>query len=79
MIVKKFLDPKNTFAFKKMFGTDKNKNILIHFLNGMLDFKGDQRICEVQFLKTNQDQQSLLDVLCKKAKKMPLLNVLNTY
>ena len=30
----KFLDPKNDFAFKKIFGTEKNKDILIHFLDG---------------------------------------------
>ncbi|EKE10005.1 MAG: hypothetical protein ACD_16C00090G0003, partial [uncultured bacterium] len=35
----KFLDPKNDFAFKKIFGTEKNKDILIHFLNDMLTFK----------------------------------------
>ncbi|EKE09428.1 MAG: hypothetical protein ACD_16C00176G0001, partial [uncultured bacterium] len=26
----KFLDPKNDFAFRKIFGTEKNKDILIH-------------------------------------------------
>ncbi len=31
----KFLDPKNDFAFKKVFGTEKNKDILIHFYEGM--------------------------------------------
>lgn len=29
----KFLDPKNDVAFKKIFGTEKNQDILIHFLN----------------------------------------------
>ena len=33
MGVGKFLDPKNDFAFKKIFGTEKNKAILVHFLN----------------------------------------------
>lgn len=71
MTVEKFLDPKNDFAFKKIFGTEKHKDILIHFLNDILDFKGDQRIAEVQFLKTSQDpdiavnKQSIVDVLCK--------------
>jgi uncharacterized protein YerC len=35
----KYLDPKNDFAFKKIFGTEKNKDILIHFLNDMITFK----------------------------------------
>jgi len=29
----KFLDPKNDVAFKRIFGSERNKNILIHFLN----------------------------------------------
>ena len=28
----KFLDPKNDIAFKRIFGTEKNKDILIHFI-----------------------------------------------
>lgn len=35
----KFLNPKNDAAFKKIFGTVQNKDILIHFLNDMLIFK----------------------------------------
>lgn len=34
-----FLDPKNDAAFKKIFGTKKNKDILIHFLNDVILFK----------------------------------------
>lgn len=67
----KFLDPKNDFAFKRIFGTEKNKDILIHFLNDMLDFKVGKRITKVDFLKTTQDpkvaykKQSIVDVLCR--------------
>ncbi len=28
----RFLDPKNDFAFKQIFGIEKRKEILIHFL-----------------------------------------------
>ena len=35
----KFLDPKNDVAFKKIFGNEKNQDILIHFLNDVLIFK----------------------------------------
>ena len=37
----KFLDVKTDYAFKKVFGDVKHKNILISFLNEILDFKGD--------------------------------------
>ncbi len=70
MIATKFLDPKNDFAFKKIFGTEKNKGILIHFLNDMLGFPEGEKIQQVSFLKTAQDpevaakKQSIVDVLC---------------
>ncbi|HBG34830.1 MAG TPA: transposase, partial [Holosporales bacterium] len=54
----KFLDPKNDFAFKKIFGTEKNKDILIHFLNDMLTFKDRALIQDVTFLKTIQDPET---------------------
>jgi len=71
MALSKFLDPKNNFAFLQIFGTEKNKDILMHFLNDILKYKKDQEITEVTFLKTNQDpeiaayRQSIVDVLCK--------------
>lgn len=70
MAFSKYLDPKNDFCFKKVFGTEKHKNILIHFINDMLGFVGDKQIKEVTFLKTSQDpdvaakKQSSVDVLC---------------
>jgi predicted transposase/invertase (TIGR01784 family) len=70
MSLTKFLDPRNDMAFKKIFGSEKNKDILIHFLNDMLDFKEKQPIKEVQFLKTVQDpdvaakKTSVVDVIC---------------
>jgi predicted transposase/invertase (TIGR01784 family) len=71
MAISKFLDPKNDVAFKKIFGTEKNKDILIHFLNDMLVFKEKNPIQEVTFLKTIQDpdiaakKTSIVDILCK--------------
>ena len=67
----KFLDPKNDFAFKRIFGTEKNKDILIHFLNDILTFKDRALIQDVTFLKTIQDPEtaskktSIVDILCK--------------
>jgi predicted transposase/invertase (TIGR01784 family) len=67
----KFLDPKNDTAFKKVFGSEKNKDILIHFLNDMITFKERAPIKSVTFLKTIQDPEtaahktSIVDILCK--------------
>ena len=73
-MLSKFLDPKNDIAFKKIFGSEKNKDILIHFLNDILGFKGNQQIQSVEFLSPIQDpeiaakKQSIVDVLCQDAK-----------
>ncbi|MDR2978715.1 MAG: Rpn family recombination-promoting nuclease/putative transposase, partial [Rickettsiales bacterium] len=40
MTFSKFLDPKLDLTFKRIFGNEKNKNILIHFLNDILGFTG---------------------------------------
>ena len=70
----KYLDPKNDVAFKRIFGTEKNKDILIHFLNDMITFKENGRIVSVTFIKTNQDPEtvakktSIVDILCKDEK-----------
>ncbi|MCX6989968.1 MAG: Rpn family recombination-promoting nuclease/putative transposase [Chlamydiae bacterium] len=67
----KYLDPTNDVAFKTIFGTEKNKDILIHFLNDILVFRSNQPIVEVEFLKTIQDpviaaqKTSIVDILCK--------------
>jgi predicted transposase/invertase (TIGR01784 family) len=67
----KFLDPKNDVAFKKIFGTEKNKGLLISFLNEVLQEQIKHKITKVTFLKTEQDpetaakKQSIIDVLCE--------------
>ena len=67
----KFLDPKNDIAFRKIFGSESNKDILIHFLNDVLSFKGNKPIQKVTFLKTIQDpdiaskKTSIVDILCE--------------
>ncbi|QIT36312.1 PD-(D/E)XK nuclease transposase family protein [Wolbachia endosymbiont of Brugia pahangi] len=50
MAFSKFLDPKLNLTFKKIFGTEKNKNILIYFFNDVLGFTGINTIQEVEFL-----------------------------
>jgi PD-(D/E)XK nuclease family transposase len=54
MVATKFLDPKNDFAFKQIFGTEKNKNILVHFLS-------EEELRAYEREKKNQlDAQALL-------------------
>ncbi|MCM1001373.1 MAG: Rpn family recombination-promoting nuclease/putative transposase [Wolbachia endosymbiont of Melophagus ovinus] len=71
MALSKFLDPKYDLSFKRVFGTEKNKNILVHFLNDILGFTGVNTIQDVEFLSTimnpeiASDKQSIVDVLCK--------------
>jgi predicted transposase/invertase (TIGR01784 family) len=70
-----FLDPKNDFAFKQIFGTEQNKDILLHLLN---DVFANQTFREtygniesVELIKLNQYpeimglRESIVDVLCK--------------
>ena len=70
MALTKFLDPKNDIAFKKIFGSEKNKDILIHFINDILGLEGGDKIKNVEFLSPIQDpeiaskKQSIVDVLC---------------
>jgi predicted transposase/invertase (TIGR01784 family) len=71
MSLARFIDPKNDFAFKQIFGKEKNQDILMHFLNDILGYKGLEQIVSVEFLQTIQDpdiavyKQSIIDVLCK--------------
>ncbi len=75
MLLTKFLDPKNDIAFKRIFGTKKNKDILIHFLNDMVVFRQGKPIVEVIFLKTIQEPEilskktSIVDILCEDQDK----------
>jgi len=42
----KFADPKNDIAFKKIFGDEHKKEILLSFLNAILDFKDEKEIVD---------------------------------
>lgn len=71
MALSKFLDPKNDVAFKAVFGSEEHKDILIHFINDVLELEGNNQIEEVEFLSPIQNpaiaykKQSIVDVLCK--------------
>lgn len=71
MPLSKFLDPKNDVAFRKVFGSEEHKDIVIHFINDVLGYKGSEVIEDVEFLSPIQDpeiaskKQSIVDILCK--------------
>jgi len=66
----RFLDPKNDVAFKKLFGTEEHKPLLISFLNSLLRLEDGQIIKTVDLLPTEQipsiksAQRPLLTVNC---------------
>jgi len=63
-----FADPKNDLAFKKIFGDEKHKNILISFLNSVLDFHDGFAIVDVtlanpyQIPKIPELKETILDI-----------------
>lgn len=67
----KYLNPRNDIAFKRIFGTEKNKDILMHFLNDVIAVNGKPLIKEVTLLNPMQQpeiaskKQSIVDVLCE--------------
>ena len=50
----KFADPKNDVAFRKIFGNEAKKVILISFLNSVLNLEGNMKIIHLDFLTTFQ-------------------------
>jgi predicted transposase/invertase (TIGR01784 family) len=70
MAITRYLNPKNDVAFKKIFGTEKNKDVLMAFLNEVLGKSGEEKIKEVSFLNPVQQpdivyrKESVVDVLC---------------
>jgi predicted transposase/invertase (TIGR01784 family) len=71
MTFSRFLDPKNDYLFKRLFGTEKNKDILIYFINSVLSRVGSEVVADVMYLKSDQNpeyaykKQSVVDVLCR--------------
>lgn len=66
----RFLDPKTDFAFKKIFGSDQSKSILIDFLNALV-YDGNPTIQDLEILDPYQAPQlegikdTFLDVKAK--------------
>ena len=65
----RYINPYTDFGFKKLFGTEMNKDLLISFLNAL--FNGSEKeIDDVQYLNGENlgdgygDRRSVFDVYC---------------
>ena len=73
----RYVNPYTNFAFKLLFGTDLNKEILIGFLNALFD--GKQVIEDVTYLNTEHlgskeiDRRAVFDVYCENEKGEKIL------
>ncbi len=65
-----FADPKTDFVFKRIFGSEVHKPLLIKLLNALLELEGDHRIVDLRYLSSEQHvpveelKLSLVDVKC---------------
>jgi predicted transposase/invertase (TIGR01784 family) len=68
-----FADPKTDFVFKRIFGSESRKPLLIALLNHLLELEGDRCIEDVQHLSGDQHvdvaelKLSIVDVKCTDA------------
>ncbi|CAG5067329.1 hypothetical protein DYBT9623_00049 [Dyadobacter sp. CECT 9623] len=67
----RFIDPFTDFGFKRIFGSEPNKDLLIDFLNQL--FAGEKYIIDLTYDKTEQngplsaDRKVIFDLLCTGA------------
>ncbi|WP_238938033.1 PD-(D/E)XK nuclease family transposase [Anaerobacillus isosaccharinicus] len=55
--LEKLMDLKVDYAFKQLFGNEKNKHITIIFLNAILKRTGDKRIHDICFINTEFSEE----------------------
>ena len=71
-MAEKYLNPHTDFGFKRLFGTEFNKDLLISFLNAM--FHGEQTVTNVTYLNSEQlgdridERRAVFDVYCHNEK-----------
>jgi predicted transposase/invertase (TIGR01784 family) len=82
-----FADPKTDFVFKRIFGAEPNKHLLIELLNALLELEDDHRIADLTYLPPEKKvaieelKLSIVDVHCRDLKgaqyvvEMQVLNV----
>ena len=72
-----FISPQNDFAFKRIFGNEQHKEVLISFLNSVLGLSGERQVVEVQLAdpyqvpRLKQFKQSIVDIsaTCRSGRK----------
>ena len=70
MAQERYINPYTDFGFKKLFGTEMNKDLLISFLNALLAGM-KQEIVDVEYLNSEHlgegygDRRAVFDVYCK--------------
>lgn len=68
----RYINPYTDFGFKKLFGTEMNKDLLISFLNAL--FHDEQIIKDVKYLNSEKlgeglrDRRAIFDVYCENEK-----------
>ncbi|MBP5396536.1 MAG: PD-(D/E)XK nuclease family transposase, partial [Bacteroidales bacterium] len=69
MTKEKYINPYTDFGFKKLFGTEMNKDLLISFLNALFN-NIEKEIEDIQYLNSENlgdgsgDRRSVFDVYC---------------
>lgn len=69
----KYINPFTDFGFKRIFGQEYNKDLLIDFLNSILN-RGDDPIEDIvyspneQLAPTAEDRKSVVDIYCQSVK-----------
>ena len=72
MLQERYINPYTDFGFKKLFGTEMNKDLLISFLNSL--FSGQEVIRDVQYLNSEHfgdgylNRKAIFDVYCENEK-----------
>lgn len=72
-----YINPYTDFGFKKLFGTEMNKELLISFINSL--FEGKETVKELTYLTTEQlgttetDRRAVFDVYCTNEKGEKIL------
>jgi hypothetical protein len=68
----RYINPFTDFGFKKLFGTEFNKELLIDFLNQVLSDK--EKILDLSYLNNEQlgiieaDRKAIFDLYCENEK-----------
>ncbi len=66
----KFINPFTDFGFKKLFGTEENKECLLHFINQLLEQEGEDKITSITYDNKEQlgrkvsDRYAVFDIYC---------------